>query len=55
LGGGLGIAGGAPGISAALEIVPSPGYTIVVLSNYDPPSAEDLSAQIRKLMGLGKK
>ena len=46
--GGLGVAGGAPGINAALEIDPVSGYTVIVLSNYDPPSATDVSQQIRK-------
>lgn len=46
--GALGIAGGAPGINAELEIDPGSGYTVIVLSNYDPPSAANLSQQIRK-------
>jgi len=46
--GGLGIAGGAPGINAELEIDPASGYTVIVLSNYDPPSATNVSRQIRK-------
>ncbi|HKQ77625.1 MAG TPA: serine hydrolase [Blastocatellia bacterium] len=46
--GGLGIAGGAPGINAELEIDPGSGYTVIVLSNYDPPSAANVSQQIRK-------
>ena len=45
--GGLGVAGGAPGINAELEIDPG-GYTVIVLSNYDPPSAANISQQIRK-------
>ncbi len=49
---GMGVAGGAPGINAALETALPGGYTIVVLSNYDPPSAEDVSAKIRDWMGL---
>ena len=49
--GGLGVAGGAPGINAALETGVSGGYTIIVLSNYDPPSAEAMSEEIRKLIG----
>ncbi|HRH44588.1 MAG TPA: serine hydrolase domain-containing protein [Pyrinomonadaceae bacterium] len=44
---GLGIAGGSPGVNAILEIMPEQGYTIIVLSNYDPPSAEKLGIQIR--------
>jgi CubicO group peptidase (beta-lactamase class C family) len=46
-GGGLGIAGGAPGINAILEMDIASGYTIIVLSNYDPPSAERVGRQIR--------
>lgn len=47
---GLGIAGGSPGVNAALEIVSDKGYTVVVLSNYDPPSAEKPSQQIAALL-----
>ena len=47
---GLGIAGGAPGTNAALESDPLKGLTIVVLSNYDPPSAERVARQIREWM-----
>jgi hypothetical protein len=46
--GGVGVAGGAPGINAALEMDRRSGYTVIVLSNYDPPSATDISQQIRK-------
>jgi CubicO group peptidase (beta-lactamase class C family) len=46
-GGGLGIAGGAPGINAILEMDIASGYTVSVLSNYDPPSAEKVGRQIR--------
>jgi CubicO group peptidase (beta-lactamase class C family) len=45
--GGLGIAGGAPGINAILEMDVASGYTAIVLSNYDPPSAERVGRQIR--------
>ena len=44
---GLGIAGGAPGMNSALEWDPKPGYVIVILSNFDPPSAEKVARQIR--------
>jgi CubicO group peptidase (beta-lactamase class C family) len=47
---GLGAAGGAPGINAVFDLE-AEGYTIIVLSNYDPPSAEDLSQKIRELVG----
>ncbi len=45
--GNLGIAGGAPGINAILEMDVASGYTLIVLSNYDPPSAENAGRQIR--------
>jgi len=45
--GGLGIAGGADGINALLLVNVQTGYTIIVLSNYDPPSAERIGGQIR--------
>lgn len=46
--GAFGIAGGAPGINALLLAGPPASYTIIVLSNYDPPSATDLGEQIRQ-------
>jgi hypothetical protein len=45
--GGLGIAGGAPGINATMEMDVASGYTVIVLSNYDPPAAESVGRQIR--------
>ncbi|HEU4388815.1 MAG TPA: serine hydrolase domain-containing protein [Blastocatellia bacterium] len=48
---GLGVAGGAPGINAVLDIDDGRGYTIVVMSNYDPPSAEKIARRIRNLTG----
>lgn len=45
--GGLGIAGGAPGINAIVEMDIASGYTTIVLSNYDPPAAERVGRQIR--------
>jgi CubicO group peptidase (beta-lactamase class C family) len=47
VGGGLGIAGGAPGINSELEIDPASGYTIVVMGNYDPPNAANVNRYIR--------
>jgi len=48
---GIGVAGGAPGINAFLIAAGadnnSSPYTIIVMSNYDPPSAENLGKQIR--------
>ena len=48
---GLGIAGGAPGINAVVEADEERGYTIIVMSNYDPPAAEKLARQIRAWIG----
>jgi len=45
---GLGIAGGAPGMNAILES--GRDYVVVVLSNYDPPTAEKTARQIRAWM-----
>jgi CubicO group peptidase (beta-lactamase class C family) len=44
--GGLGIAGGAPGINAVLES--SDTWTVVVLANLDPPAAERLGVAIHR-------
>jgi CubicO group peptidase (beta-lactamase class C family) len=46
----LGIAGGSPGVNALLEI--EPPYTLVVLSNFDPPSAEQIGQAVRPLLGV---
>lgn len=46
----LGIAGGSPGVNALLEI--EPPYTLIVLSNFDPPSAEQIGQAVRPLLGV---
>ncbi len=46
---GLGIAGGSPGVNAIFSAGPSGGYTVIVLSNYDPPSAESLGVNISRM------
>ncbi|MGA9352131.1 MAG: serine hydrolase domain-containing protein [Terriglobales bacterium] len=55
---GMGIAGGAPGLNATLDTgitgAGSASYTVVVMSNFDPPSAERLSVQIRGLLHRAK-
>ena len=48
--GSLGIAGGSPGVNAALEIDADRGITVVVLCNADPPCAEKASRKIRGLL-----
>ncbi|MGA2533729.1 MAG: serine hydrolase domain-containing protein [Candidatus Aminicenantales bacterium] len=45
--GGFGIAGGAPGLNAAVEWDPRRGVTIVVMANLSPPSATGMTRQIR--------
>jgi D-alanyl-D-alanine carboxypeptidase len=44
--GGLGIAGGAPGINSALEWDPRSGYIVIVLANFDPPAAGRVARRI---------
>jgi D-alanyl-D-alanine carboxypeptidase len=44
---GVGAAGGAPGINAAMEGALPGGYDLVVLTNLDPPAATRVSAAIR--------
>jgi CubicO group peptidase (beta-lactamase class C family) len=52
IGPGLAIGGGAPGINAFLQIDTKSGYVLVVLSNYDPPAAEDVAKTIGVWLGL---
>jgi CubicO group peptidase (beta-lactamase class C family) len=47
---GIGVAGGAPGMNAMLEIEASDATTIVVLANLDPPSAGTVARQARSLL-----
>ncbi len=49
---GIGIAGGSPGVNGVMEADMPGGYTMIVLSNYDPPSAEDVATSVREFMGL---
>jgi len=44
--GGMGIAGGAPGISAAVETAAKNEYAVIMLSNYDPPASEKVARKI---------
>lgn len=48
--GGFGIAGGAPGINAAVEYNAETGYCIIVLGNYAPPAVVEVSQNIRGLL-----
>jgi len=47
---GFGIAGGTEGVNAALDWDPHHGYTVIVLSNYDPPIAETIAHHLRALL-----
>lgn len=47
---GFGIAGGTEGVNAALDFDPHTGYTVIVLSNYDPPIAETVAHHLRALL-----
>lgn len=49
---GIGVAGGAPGINATLDTALPGDYTLIVMSNYDPPTAMKVSRQVREWMGL---
>jgi hypothetical protein len=31
-----------------LQIYPDLGYTVIVLSNFDPPAAENIAAKVRE-------
>jgi len=44
----LGIAGGAPGLNAAIEM--DQGWTLITMSNYDPPSATALAEGAMKIV-----
>lgn len=48
--GGIAIAGGGPGCNAVLEDDWHGGYTVIVLSNLDPPSAESLASAARAFL-----
>jgi CubicO group peptidase (beta-lactamase class C family) len=52
-GSGLDERGAAPGINAELVTKVAGAYTIIVLSNLDPPSAETVASQIRAWLGAG--
>ncbi|HKR63926.1 MAG TPA: serine hydrolase domain-containing protein [Thermoanaerobaculia bacterium] len=51
IGGAVGFGGGAPGLNAAVET--EDRWAIVVLSNYDPPTAEEVAANLRRGLGIG--
>jgi D-alanyl-D-alanine carboxypeptidase len=42
--------GGAPGVNAEFDMYPAAGYDVVVLSNYDPPSATAVITKAREIL-----
>jgi CubicO group peptidase (beta-lactamase class C family) len=46
----VGWAGGSPGVNGVIEM--GGGYTLIVLANYDPPAAEEVAMNVRKLLGI---
>jgi CubicO group peptidase (beta-lactamase class C family) len=46
----IGHNGGGPGIGANLDIFTEPGYTVIVLGNYDPPAMMPVVMKIRELL-----
>jgi CubicO group peptidase (beta-lactamase class C family) len=46
----IGNNGGGPGTNATFTVYPELGYIVVVLSNYDPPSASKVTNKIRELL-----
>jgi len=51
---GMGVAGGAPGINAALEFEAGAGPVVIVLANLDAPAAMDAARMIRRTMAAVK-
>jgi len=51
---GTGFAGGSPGVNAIFITNGSTGYTVIVLSNFDPPSADKPGANVRDWLKLLK-
>ena len=46
----VGNGGGGPGVNAMFRMYFGRGYTVVVLSNYDPPSAERIAGKINDMI-----
>jgi CubicO group peptidase (beta-lactamase class C family) len=49
---GLGVAGGAPGINAIMEGDLPGGYDLVVMTNLDPPAAQNIGRVVREWLGV---
>jgi D-alanyl-D-alanine carboxypeptidase len=46
----IGNGGGGPGVNAMFRNYVGRGYTVVVLSNYDPPAAQQIAGKIHELL-----
>lgn len=46
----VGHSGGFPGINSQLDMYLDSGYTVAVMSNYDPPAAQRVAGKIRQLL-----
>jgi D-alanyl-D-alanine carboxypeptidase len=51
-GGFVGHGGGAPGMNGDLKIYPKTGYVVAVLTNLDPPAADEVSTYLDRLLPL---
>jgi CubicO group peptidase (beta-lactamase class C family) len=51
---GRGVGGGAPGVNAMLEMGVAGDHTVIVLSNLDPPSAEQVAGGIGRMLRAGQ-
>jgi CubicO group peptidase (beta-lactamase class C family) len=46
----VGHGGGFPGINSQLDIYLDNGYTVAVMSNYDPPAAQNVAGKLREIL-----
>lgn len=46
----VGHGGGFPGINSQLDIYLDSGYTVAVMSNYDPPAAQIVASKLREML-----
>jgi CubicO group peptidase (beta-lactamase class C family) len=49
----VGHGGGFPGINSQLDLYPELGYTVAVMSNYDPPAAQRVAGKLREMITQG--
>jgi CubicO group peptidase (beta-lactamase class C family) len=46
----IGHGGGGPGVNCMVQFYPQGNYTVIVLSNFDPPAAEEIAAKAREVL-----